>query len=287
MPVSWESGWRFCATGSCREGICALIARPSGESALSVGQLYREEGWLTKRMGKERKEGLPYEKFMRMGAEALTDAELLAILLRTGPAPGREAAASHRDCPALGLAETLLSLPENARGGIAGLAQLSVPQLMQVKGIGEVKAVRICCLSEFSRRFGLEQRGTLPAFPDPACAARYCRPLFEGSLGEVEKVVLLLLDTKGRLLHEMVLTVGTVNLSLISPREVFLQALKYSAVHFILLHNHPSGDARPSREDAEITKELSELGRMMRIEMLDHIILGGQEYYSFREKGLL
>ena len=164
MPVSWESGWRFCATGSCREGICALIARPSGESALSVGQLYREEGWLTKRMGKERKEGLPYEKFMRMGAEALTDAVLLAILLRTGPAPGREAAASHRDCPALGLAETLLSLPENARGGIAGLAQLSVPQLMQVKGIGEVKAVRICCLSEFARRFGLEQSGRCRRF---------------------------------------------------------------------------------------------------------------------------
>lgn len=238
-------------------------------------------------MEQTQKKELPYEKFLQKGAESLSDAELLAILLRTGPKPAPDAPQAHRDCPALGLAEAVLALPKGARSGLAGLDRLSVPQLMEVKGIGQIKAVRICCLSELARRFSLGQRRTLPAFPSPEAAAAYCRPLVEGERGQVENVLLLLLDGKGRLLHEGVLTVGTVNLSLISPREIFLQALKYQAVHFLLLHNHPSGDVSPSREDAEITERLSELGRLMGIGLLDHIILGDGDWFSFRKAGLL
>lgn len=238
-------------------------------------------------MRKTQKNDLPYEKFMQKGAESLSDEELLAILLRTGPKPDASEPVSHQNCPALSLAHRVLSLPGGAKSGLAGLAQLSVPQLMEIKGIGEVKAVRICCLSELARRFALEQRVALPAFPTPEAAALYARPLFAGERNDVEKVALLLLDTKGRLIHEMMLTVGTVNLSLISPRDVFIQALKYRAVHFLLIHNHPSGDEKPSREDAEITKRLFELGNMMQVELVDHIILGARTFFSFRRAGLL
>lgn len=230
---------------------------------------------------------LPYEKFMQKGAESLTDAELLAILLRTGPAPKEDAPRAHRECPALALAEQVLALPNGAKSGLCGLGQLSPAQLQTVKGIGEVKAVRISCVTELARRIALGQRRELQAFPDPESVAAYCRPLFAGEGEGVEKTLLLLMDGKGRLIHERVLSIGTVNSAPVSPREVFLQALKYQAVFFVLLHNHPSGDVRPSREDAELTKRLAGLGEMMQLELLDHIIISGQEHFSFKEAGLL
>ncbi len=238
-------------------------------------------------MDKKRYGELPYEKFLQKGAESLTDAELLAILLRTGPDPGPNAPQAHLDCPALALAEQVLALPRGSRSGLAGLPFLSPAQLTKVRGIGEVKAVRLCCVAELARRLSLSCRTQLPAFPDPAAAASYCRPLFEGEDGAVERVILLLLDSKGRLIREKILAVGTVNSAPVSPREVFLQALKYQAVHFILLHNHPSQDVTPSREDAEITERLARLGNLMQLTLLDHIIVGGANYFSFREAGLL
>ena len=238
-------------------------------------------------MDKKRYGELPYEKFLQKGAESLTDAELLAILLRTGPDPGPTAPQAHLDCPALALAEQVLALPRGSRSGLAGLPFLSPAQLTKVRGIGEVKAVRLCCVAELARRLSLSCRTQLPAFPDPAAAASYCRPLFEGEDGAVERVILLLLDSKGRLIREKILAVGTVNSAPVSPREVFLQALKYQAVHFILLHNHPSQDVTPSREDAEITERLARLGNLMQLTLLDHIIVGGANYFSFREAGLL
>ena len=238
-------------------------------------------------MGKKRSDDLPYEKFLQKGAESLTDAELLAILLRTGPVPGPDAPKAQLDCPALALAEQVLALPRGAKSGLAGLPSLSPAQLKRIRGIGEVKAVRLCCVAELARRLSLSCRTQMPAFPDPASAAAYCRPLFEGDGGGVERVILLLLDAKGRLIHERVLSIGTVNSAPVSPREVFLQALKYQAVHFILLHNHPSQDVSPSREDAEITERLAGLGNLMQLTLLDHIIVGGTNYFSFREAGLL
>ncbi len=238
-------------------------------------------------MEKEGCNALPYEKFMQKGAESLTDAELLAILLRTGPAPGKDAPAAYRECPALGLAQEVLALPVGARKGLSGLGQLSIAQLKQVKGIGQVKAVRLLCVTELAKRISLGLRESLVAFPDPASVARYCGPLFAGAAEGVEQVLLLLLDGKGGLLHERILSVGTVNSAPVSPREIFLQALKYQAVYFILLHNHPSGDVQPSREDAELTKRLADLGEMMQLLPLDHIIVSGREYFSFKEAGLL
>lgn len=230
---------------------------------------------------------LPYEKFLQKGAESLTDAELLAILLRTGPNPGQDAPQAQKDCPALALAEAVLALPKGSRSGLAGLSRLSVSELLTLRGIGEVKAVRICCISELARRMSLTQRKEMPAFPTPAEAAAYCRPLFLTDGGSVERTVLLFLDGKGKLIHEKILSVGTVNAAPVSPREIFMQALRYQAVYFMLLHNHPSGDAKPGRDDAEVTKRLAMLGEMMELPLTDHIIVGDGSYYSFREAGLL
>lgn len=238
-------------------------------------------------MEKRAGEQLPYEKFMQKGAESLTDAELLAILLRTGPRPDADAPLQHQDCPALALAEKVLSVPKGRRSGLAGLCDLSPAQLQKIRGIGEVKAVRILCVTELARRIALGQRKEMPAFPNPSLAAEYCRPIFEEGGSQVEKAVLLLLDGKGKLIHEKVLSVGTVNKALVSPREVFVQAFKYQAVFFMLLHNHPSGDASPSMEDAQITRTLAQLGELMELPLIDHIIVGERDYFSFKEAGVI
>lgn len=167
---------------------------------------------------------LPYEKFLQKGAESLSDAELLAIMLRTGPDPGPDAPQAFRDCPALALAEQVLSLPLGSRSGLLGLSSLSCNQLQQIRGIGEVKAVRICCIFELARRIALGQRKKLPAFPDPGTAADYCRPIFEEDGGMLERTILLLLDGKGCLIREKLLSIGTIDAALVSPREIFLQA---------------------------------------------------------------
>ncbi len=164
--------------------------------------------WRTNQMKVSKKETqltasdrLPYEKFLQKGAESLSDAELLAIMLRTGPDPGPDAPQAFRDCPALALAEQVLSLPLGSRSGLLGLSSLSCNQLQQIRGIGEVKAVRICCIFELARRIALGQRKKLPAFPDPATAADYCRPMFEEDGGMLERTILLLLDGKGCLIR--------------------------------------------------------------------------------------
>ncbi len=219
--------------------------------------------WRTNQMKVSKKETqltasdrLPYEKFLQKGAESLSDAELLAIMLRTGPNPGPDAPQAFRDCPALALAEQVLSLPLGSRSGLLGLSSLSCNQLQQIRGIGEVKAVRICCIFELARRIALGQRKKLPAFPDPGTAADYCRPIFEEDGGMLERTILLLLDGKGCLIREKLLSIGTIDAALVSPREIFLQALRVGAVSFLLLHNHPSGDVTPSpdawRDDAAL-----------------------------------
>lgn len=238
-------------------------------------------------MNQTQTQQLPYEKFLQKGAESLTDAELLAILLRTGPPPKPDDPKAWQDCPALGLAEAVLALPAGSKSGLSGLAELSVSELTKVRGIGEVKAVRLCCISELARRMALVQRREMPAFPTPAAAAAYCRPLFETDGGNLERTILLFLDGRGKLIHERILSVGTVNAAPVSPREIFLQALRCQAVYFMLLHNHPSGDVKPGREDAEVTKRLAVLGEMMQLPLTDHIIVGDGQYYSFREAGLL
>ena len=211
---------------------------------------------------------LPYEKFMQYGPQAMSEAELLAIIIRTGT----------KEKNSLQIGEEILSL----RGeGILGLCNLTLGELRNVDGIGEVKAVKLKCIAELSRRIWICHTREKLDFSRPATvAAYYMESLRHASK---EQVVLLSLNSKCELVKETVLSIGTVNASLVSPRELFLQALEDHAVTVILLHNHPSGDPTPSKDDYELTKRLRKAGELLQIPLLDHIIIGDQCYTSFLE----
>lgn len=218
---------------------------------------------------------LPYEKFLRLGPEALTEPELLAIIIRTGTA----------DSSPMDIGNSILGLPSVREEGLNGLHHVTVKELMGIKGIGEVKAVKLKCLTEFAMRMAMARAGKKLRFLDSASVAGYYMESFRHE--KREKVFLLLLDNRSALLEECLLSIGTVNTSLVSPREVFLSALKAEAVHIILLHNHPSGDPAPSKQDILITDKIKTLGDMMDITLIDHIIIGDNKYMSFKEVGLL
>lgn len=217
----------------------------------------------------------PYEKFMRFGAEGLTESELLAVILRTG----------NRDEDAEKLAARILDMASYGKHGLAGLHQLSMEQLLQIKGIGRVKAIQIKCVMEFCTRVArAKAREGLSFTRSGSVAAYYMETLRHRNR---ECIFLLMLDAKGHLLKETELSRGTVKASLLSPREVFVEALKTEAVNLILLHNHPSGDPTPSREDMSITANIAKMGTMLDIPLIDHIIIGDNKYISFKEKGYL
>ncbi len=229
---------------------------------------------MEKRSNIIRKE-LPYEKFLKYGPESLSETELLAIILRTGT----------KDCNSVELAGKILDLATSPYKGLLGLYHISVEELMQLRGIGEVKAVKIKCIAELSMRMAKARKEPLVKFESPKSVADYF--MEELRHEEREKVLLLCLDNKAQLISRFVLSVGTANASLLSPREVFKYALRVQAVHIMVLHNHPSGDPIPSRQDMEITRRLYKTGELMEIPLIDHIIIGDKKYTSFRESGLL
>lgn len=218
---------------------------------------------------------MPYEKFIRFGPEHLTEAELLAIILRTGT----------RDSSALQLAGQVLSLAKYPREGLLGLYDLTLDDLMGIKGIGMVKAIKLKCLTELSMRISQATARKGLCFTNPGTIAEYFMEYLRHR--DTECVILICLDSKGQMLQEKMISNGSVNMSLISPREIFLEALQCKAVNIILLHNHPSGDPTPSKTDRELTRNVSELGAKMDIPLLDHIIIGDNRYISFRELSYL
>lgn len=217
----------------------------------------------------------PYEKFFALGAEALSEAELLAIIIRTGT----------KTLDSLEVARKILALPKGQEKGLAGLRHLSVKDLCRVSGIGEVKAVKIKCITELSRRLSMADTRERLQFTRPETVADYYMKKMKYL--DTEEVILVMCDGRNRLICDRVLSKGTVNCSLVSPREVFLTALEFGAVNILLIHNHPSGDAVPSRQDIEITEKLYRLCDMMQLPLLDHIVVGDGCYVSFRETGLL
>ncbi len=218
---------------------------------------------------------MPYERFLELGAKSLTDAELLAIILRTGT----------RDKNATELAEEILKLPGSSQGKLVGLHQLSVEELKRIPGIGEVKAVKVKAIGELAIRMARQSVRMERRFD---CAEKLAEYYMESMRHfTTECVLLVMLDNKGHLLGEYTISKGTVNASLISPREIFIQALKYDASSIILIHNHPSGDASPSKQDKLITRQIYESSKLMNIPLIDHIIIGDHTYSSFTELGLL
>ena len=224
---------------------------------------------------KELQGELPYERFLRFGAENLTEAELLAIIIRTGT----------KEKSALELAREVLELARYPKEGLLGLYEVSLEELMEIKGIGEVKAVKLKCIAELSMRMSRMDAKKGQMLNSASQVAEYFMEKLRHR--DTECVYLLCLDAKGQLIREKKLSDGSVNMALISPREIFLEALKDKAVSLILVHNHPSGDPTPSRSDRELTENVAKVGNQMDIPLLDHIIIGDNRYTSFREQKFL
>ena len=217
----------------------------------------------------------PYEKYLEKGAEQLSDAELLAIILRTGTV-GEDT---------VSIAEKVLALPGERQRGIIGLHHISLKELMSIRGIGQVKAIKLKCIAELSSRIAQESAKQTMQLTDPGTVAEYYMERLRHF--EREKVLLLMMDGRNHLIAEQTLSEGTVNASLISTREIFLTALRHGAVYIMLLHNHPGGDPTPGRQDILATQQVQKAGELMGIALIDHIIIGDRLYYSFKEKGYL
>lgn len=220
------------------------------------------------------REQRPYEKCQEKGAAALTNQELLAILLRTG---------SMQES-ALELAGRILASCPGGEG-LTGLCTLSREQLMQIHGIGQVKAMQIKCICELSRRMAKETAEPALQFSSPESIAGYYMEDMRHK--SQEELILLMLNGRNRRIGELVISRGTVNGAMISPREIFVEALRHHAVYIILMHNHPSGDPTPSEEDIFLTKRVQESGTLLGVELLDHIIIGDCCYISLKERGIV
>jgi DNA repair protein RadC len=217
----------------------------------------------------------PRERLTKLGAESLSEAQLLAIVLATGDASTKQSA--------LDLARHLL----HTFGSLRGLDAASVSELCQVKGIGPAKATAIKAALELGKRLSGEPAQRKVKITGPQDVADYYRPRLQHLRKEVFKVILL--DTKHQLQKDVTVSEGSLSASLVHPREAFLPAIKESAAAVIFVHNHPSGDPTPSPEDKDLTQRLAEVGRLVGIGVLDHVIIGAGKpgYMSFRDAGLL
>ncbi len=216
----------------------------------------------------------PYEKCFAHGAEALSDAELLAVLLRTGS----------KEVSSLGLAYRILS-ECGSENNLSALCRVGPDKLSKIKGVGKVKTVQILCAIELGCRLMTASRKELLSLSKPEQIAAYFMPRLKDQ--KQETVWILLLDGKCRLIHEEKIYEGTVKSAMISPREIFISAIEKEAVYLFLLHNHPSGDPTPSTEDLAVTRRVRESGKLLGVELLDHIIIGDQTYVSFIEQGFM
>jgi len=212
----------------------------------------------------------PRERLLRHGADSLSDAQLLAIIIRSGEG-GRTA---------IDLGRELL----DRCGGLDGIAQAGIREVCAVKGIGPAKAAEIKAAIEIGRR---HQR---PAMAGASfCSSRDVAEYYRPRLKDVKKEMFhcALLDAKNKVLRNEVVSVGTLTASLVHPRDTFKSAIRESAAAVIFVHNHPSGDTKPSQEDILLTRRLVQAGDILGIRVLDHIIVGDGDHFSFRDNGLL
>lgn len=214
----------------------------------------------------------PYERCVKNGAKSLTDAQLLAVLLRSGT----------KDNNVLAISEALLNLKED---GLLGLTRLTRKELSSVHGIGLVKTIQLECLIELSIRLAQTVAKPKQKLTDPKeVASLYMHRL---RYEKCEELIAIFLDNKCRIIAEKVMSIGTMNSALISPREIFMEALEHSAVYLILLHNHPSGDPTPSNADIDVTTQIKQGGELIGIHLLDHIIIGDNKFISMKESKLI
>ncbi|MDR7077925.1 DNA repair protein RadC [Neobacillus niacini] len=213
----------------------------------------------------------PRERFIQNGPESLSNHELIAILLRTGT----------KDESVLQLSNRLLTNFE----GLRLLKAATLEEMTEIKGIGQAKAIQILAAVEIGRRIANLNYTDRYVIRSPEDGANYV--MNDMRFLSQEHFVCLYLNTKNQVLHKQTIFIGSLNASIVHPREVFREALKRSAASIICLHNHPSGDPAPSREDVEVTKRLVECGKMIGIDVLDHLIIGENKFVSLKEKGYL
>lgn len=214
---------------------------------------------------------LPRERLYQLGPEMLSNKEVLAILLRTG-LKGENV---------LDFAERLLT----EAGGLAGLARMSVHELTQLHGLGEAKAAELRAALELGRRSVSADPMTRPVINSPQDIAQLV--MEEMRYLDREHFRIVSLSTKNHVLGISSISVGSLNSSLVHPRECFKEAIRRNSNAIILLHNHPSGDPTPSREDLEVTRRLADGGQILGIDVLDHVIIGDNRYISLKERGIL
>lgn len=215
----------------------------------------------------------PREKMQKAGADSLSDAELLALILRVGDH------ASHQS--AIDLGRNMLQ----TFGDLRRLSSATFSEICSVKGAGPAKASSVLAALALAKRLNTDRLESLERFTSPAQIFNHFHYRFRDRRREY--FLTLLLDGKNRIILEEQISEGSLNQSIVHPREVFSRAVKESAAAVILVHNHPSGDPAPSREDREITRRLKEAGDLLGIRVLDHIIIGDGSYLSFVEQGLL
>nr|WP_319005005.1 DNA repair protein RadC [Mesobacillus jeotgali] len=211
----------------------------------------------------------PRERFVQNGPQSLSNHELLALLLGTGS----------REESVLQLANRMLAQFE----GLGLLKDATLEELTQIKGIGKAKAIHVLAAVEIGRRIANHTLDERYVIRSPEDGAKYL--MNDMRFLTQEHFVCLYLNTKNQVIHRQTIFIGSLNASIVHPREVYKEAVRRSAASVICVHNHPSGDPTPSREDIEVTKRLAESGKIVGIELLDHLIIGENKYVSLKEKG--
>lgn len=213
----------------------------------------------------------PRERLIRQGAASLSNQELIAILLRTGT----------KEESVLVLANRILSSFDK----IQDLKDATIEEMMTVKGVGQAKAVQLLAAAELGKRLYRKHSEGRYVIRSPEDAAAYL--MTDMSSLSQEHFVVLFLNVKNEVLHKQTIFIGSLNSSIVHPREIFREAVKRSAASIICAHNHPSGNPSPSPEDIEVTKRLTEAGSIMGIDLLDHVIIGDHRFISLKEKGYM
>lgn len=213
----------------------------------------------------------PRERLIRQGAMSLSNQELIAILLRTGT----------KDESVLQLANRILLYFEK----IHELKDATIEEMTAIKGIGEAKAVQLLAAVELGRRLAQQQTDEKFTIRSPKDAADYL--MADMTSLKQEHFVVLFLNIKNQITHKQTIFVGSLNASIVHPREIFREAVRRSSASIICAHNHPSGNPAPSPEDIDVTKRLAEAGSIVGVELLDHVIIGDHQFTSLKEKGVM
>ncbi|WP_324682482.1 RadC family protein [Bibersteinia trehalosi] len=221
-------------------------------------------------MNQEERNLMPREKLLRFGADKLSDIELLAIFLRTGI----------KNIPVMTLSEHVLQ----KFGSLRGLLTADIEQFCQVKGLGQTQYIQLQATKEMTKRYLVQQMEKNDTITDPMLAVMYSQAELEND--EREVFMVLFLDNQHRLLKIEKLFFGTVNQTEVHPREIIKAVLKYNAAAIIIAHNHPSGSCEPSEADRSVTQKIESACELFNIRMLDHIIVGKGDYFSFAEEKL-